>query len=145
MNIRELVQMLLMQFFICYTCTMIAAIFFCRLNTPPIERLPVDFLWQAVIFSLCAVLPGVVYLSRERLTRRQLWMRTAAHTVLLEIVLLTAGRIIGMYQGIAGFLLFAVTILVVDLLVRLFTYLGDRTTAVAINQQLEERRKGQKK
>lgn len=72
-------------------------------------------------------------------------MRTAAHTVLLEIVLLTAGRIIGMYQGIAGFLLFAVTILVVDLLVRLFTYLGDRTTAVAINQQLEERRKGQKK
>lgn len=142
MNIRELIRVLLLQFFICYTCTMAATFFFCRLNTPPIDRLEVDYLWQAGIFSALAVLPGAVYFDRNGLTKHQMWVRTAIHTVLLEAVLLTAGWVIGMYRGIGGFFAFAAAILIVNALVRLFSYLGDRSVASAINLQLAEKRKG---
>lgn len=144
MRIRELIRVLLLQFFICYTCTMMATVVFCRLNTPPMDMLEVDYLWHAGIFSILAILPGVVYFDRDGLTKRQLWVRTALHTVLLEAVLLTAGWYIGMYQGIGGFFAFVAAILIVDVLVRLFSYLGDRSMADAINLQLRERRKGTK-
>ena len=53
MNMRELVRMMLLQFFICYTCTMAATLFFCRfVNTPPVMMLEVDYLWHCGIFSI---------------------------------------------------------------------------------------------
>lgn len=144
MNLRDLIRMLVMQFFICYTCTMAATICFCKLDQPAVDVLEVDYLWKAGIFSVMAVLPGAVYYGKDGLSRRQLRVRNVVHTVLLEIVLLAAGWYIGMYRGIIGFVAFAVTVLIVDGLVRLFTYLADRTTTDAINSQLAERRKGRK-
>lgn len=140
MNIRELMRMMLLQFFICYTCTMAATVFFCRFNTPPVTVLEVSYLWQAGIFSLCVVLPVMLYYAKEELSTKQWWNRTIAHTVVLEAVALTAGRIIGMYQGIAGGAAFFVTVLIIDGLVRWFTYLGDRSVADAINKELKETR-----
>ncbi len=143
-NLRDLIRMLVLQFFICYTCTMMATIFFCKMGEPVVDTVEVDYLWQAAIFSILAVLPGAVYFDRGGLTRRQLRVRTAVHTILLEAVLLAAGWYIDMYRGIVGFFAFAVTILIVDVLVRLFTYLADRSTTDAINLRLAQRRKGRK-
>lgn len=142
MKLRDLIRILVLQFFVCYTCTMMATIFFCKMGEPSVDVLEVDYLWKAAIFSVLAVLPGAVYFDRDGLTRRQLRLRTTVHTVLLEAVLLAAGWYIGMYRGVVGFIAFAVTVLIVDGLVRLFTYLGDRSMTDAINLQLAERRKG---
>ena len=71
MNRKELMRMLLMDFFVCYTCTMMATILFCGLNTPKVTELPVSYLWKAALFSLCADLPVTVYYSKRELTRRQ--------------------------------------------------------------------------
>ncbi len=145
MKRKELFRMLLLQFFICYTCTILASVVFTSLSTPKITEIPVSFLWEAAIFSMCAGIPSLIYYSKEELSRKQWRIRTALHTLLIEAILMTAGRIIGMYHGTGGAIAFFVTILVVDLLVRLFIFLGDMSTTDAINRKLKERREAAEK
>lgn len=40
MNRKGLLRTLMMHFFICYTCTMMATILFCGLNMPRVTELP---------------------------------------------------------------------------------------------------------
>ena len=141
MNRKELMRMLLMDFFVCYTCTMMATILFCGLNTPKVTELPVSYLWKAALFSLCADLPVTVYYSKRELIRRQWWIRTAFHTLLIEIVLLTFGYLLEMYKGVLGFVLFFFVVLIVDLIVRGVTFLNDKNTADEINARLKNERR----
>ena len=84
----------------------------------------------------------MVYYSRGELSRRQWWIRTAIHTVLVECVLLAAGYFFGMYKGVLGFVLFFFVILTVDLIVRAVTFLNDKNTADEINARLKQERSG---
>ena len=143
MNKKELLRMILIQYFMCYTLTMLATIVFVSISSPRETTISVSYLWQAAIFSLCAQLPMLLYYSREELSRGQWWLRTVLHTVLLEVILMIAGYQIGMYRRTRGAVLMFLTILIVDLLVRLFTYLSDRSTADAINQKLREQRENE--
>ena len=142
MNRKGLLRTLMMHFFICYTCTMMATILFCGLNMPRVTELPVSYLWKAALFSICADLPVMVYYYRGELSRRQWWIRTAIHTVLVECVLLAAGYFFGMYKGVLGFVLFFFVILTVDLIVRAVTFLNDKNTADEINARLKQERSG---
>ena len=140
MNRKDIIRMLVNHFFIIYTCTMFATILFCSLNEPKTTEINVSFLGYAALFSLCADLPSLVYLSEKELTKKGWWVRTAIHTGLLEIVLLTVGYKLGMYSGILGFVLFFLMIILVDAIVRLVTYINDIGTAEKINGQLKKRR-----
>lgn len=140
MNKKELVNMLINHFCVIYTCTMFATIMFCRMNDPVTTELSVSFLWQAGIFSLCADLPSVVYYSKKELSKKEWWIRTAIHTGLLEIVLMTVGYLLGMYSGVLGFILFFIVIIMVDGIVRLVTFMNDRNTAEKLNGQLRKNR-----
>ncbi len=141
MNKGNLFRMITSQFFVCYTCTMMATIGFTSLSDPPVTQIDVCYLWQAALFSLCAVLPGLLYYSKEELSRRQYWIRTAIHTVLLEVILMVLGHVLDMYRGILGGICFFLTVLVVDGAVRFFTFLEASSTANAINRALAQRRK----
>ena len=140
MRFQQILRLGFTQFFTCYSCTMLASVVFIRLSEPGVTMLPVSYLWQAAIFALCAELPLVAYYSHKELSNRQWWLRTALHTVLLEIVLMIAGWKIGMYAGTGGAIAFFVTILVVDILVRLIGYLGNYGMAQQINSRLRQRR-----
>lgn len=140
MNKKELFRTVLIQFFICYTLTMLATVVFAKLNTPAITDISLSYFLEAAVFSLFAQIPSLLYYSKYELSRRQWWVRTAIHTVLLEIILMTAGYVIGMYKGSLGFVAFFFAVLAVDVLVRLFSYLADMTTADTINRKLKERR-----
>ncbi len=140
MNKKELFRTVMIQFFICYTLTMLVTVVFAKLNTPDVTEISVNYIWEVAVFSLFAELPSLLYYSKNELSRRQWWVRTVIHTVLIEVVLMTAGYIIGMYKGILGSVAFFFTVLAVDVLVRLFSYLADMTTADTINRKLKERR-----
>ncbi len=135
----EVLSKLLMQFFMIYTATMFATVAFCLLTNPQAE-FSLSYFWETALFSLCADLVGLVYYSKNELTRKQARFRTLAHTVLLEVVLMTAGYHIGMYNGWLGAALFFVTVLVVDVFVRLCSYLMDQSTAGQINMRLKQAR-----
>lgn len=66
------------------------------------------------------------------------------HFLLLEVVLLTAGRLYGMYEGIYNGIWFAFSVFAVYILVRVVSYLLDQRTAELLNKKLKERRRGLK-
>lgn len=66
------------------------------------------------------------------------------HFLLLEVVLLTAGRLYGMYEGICNGIWFAFSVFAVYILVRVVSYLLDQRTAELLNKKLKERRRGLK-
>ena len=67
-------------------------------------------------------------------------LKSIIHTILLEMILLTAGYHIGMYHDLCGGCIFFITVLVVDVLVRIFNYLNDRHMAIEINKALKSRK-----
>lgn len=139
MKKHELIRSLIVQYFICYTGTMFAAFVLCAITQPDI-LFPLRFLWQTALFALAADMPCVVYYSEHELNRREFWVRTAIHTVLIESILLVAGHWIGMYEGVWGGVVFAGIILAVDVFVRLIAFLSDVQTADEINTQLRRKR-----
>ncbi len=141
MSLKELLRRIAMQFFVTYTATMAITIIILKYSPGEQPEITVDFLRRMMLFSLCAVLPGIVYYSKGELSKKQWWIRTAVHTVLLETVLLSMGAFWGMYQGIGGMVLFAAIILAVDLFVGGVSYINDRGTADEVNKALKERRK----
>ena len=56
------------------------------------------------------------------------------------MILLTAGYHIGMYHDLFGGCIFFITVLVVDVLVRIFNYLNDCHMANEINKALKNRK-----
>ncbi len=142
MRFRQILRLASTQFFTCYTCTMLASVFFIGLSEPGMTELPVIYLWEAALFAFCAELPLIAYYSPKELSDRQWWLRTALHTILLEIMLMVVGGKIGMYEGKDGAILFFIAILVVDLVVRVITYLNYRGMARRINLRLRQRREG---
>lgn len=140
MNKNSMTSLLISQFFTIYTGSMFATILFVSLSNPPIKLLPTEYLWQVALFSLAADLITLVYYSKNELSRKQFWIRTAIHTVLLEVILMILGYRIGMYGDFLSGCFMVLIILVVDVFVRFVTYLSDRRTADAINEKLKSRR-----
>lgn len=145
MNKNSMISLLISQFFTIYTGSMFATILFVSLSNPPIKSLPTEYLWQVALFSLAADLITLVYYSKNELSRKQFWIRTAIHTVLLEVILMILGYRIGMYGDFLSGCFMVLIILVVDVFVRFVTYLSDRRTADAINKKLKSRREERNK
>ena len=136
MNKKELMHTMLVEYFVIYNLSMMCTILFCYFNQPQIKMLPVSYLGEVAVFSFLACLPTTIYYSKSQ----NVLVQTIIHTILLEIILLIAGYQIGMYEDVLGGLLFFFTILVVDILVRLFNYLNDCHLASEINKALKSRK-----
>lgn len=145
MNRKTIISILISQFFIIYTASMLVTLLFVYLSNPTIISLPTEYLWQVALFSLAADLITLVYYSKNELSRKQFWIRTVIHTVLLEIILMIIGYRIGMYSSFFSGCLMVLIILVVDAFVRFITYLSDRRTADIINEKLKIRREEREK
>lgn len=139
MDFKEFMHFLLRQYFVIYTGSMMATFCFC-LAFYPGEVLPVSYLAWMLLFSLCGTLPGLVFYSKKELSKEQWIIRKGIHFVLLETVLLTAGRILGMYQGMKQGVWFAITIFAVYVFVVAISYWSEKRTAEALNEKLKERR-----
>ena len=116
MDKNEMIHTITIQYFVIYTLSMFATILFCHIDQPQIKMLSVSYLGEVAVFSFLACLPTTIYYSKSQ----NVLVKTILHTILLETILLIAGYQIGMYEDVLGGLLFFFTILVVDILVRLF-------------------------
>lgn len=136
MNKKELMHTIFVEYFVIYNLSMMCTILFCYFDQPQIKMLPVSYLGQVAVFSLLACLPTIVYCFKLK----NVIVKDILHTILLEAILLTAGYSIGMYHDLFGGCLFFVTVLVVDILVRIFNYLNDCHMANEINKALKNRK-----
>lgn len=136
MNKKELMHTIFVEYFVIYNLSMMCTILFCCFDQPQIKMLPVSYLGQVAVFSLLACLPTIVYCFKLK----NVIVNDILHTILLEVILLTSGYEIGMYHDLFGGCLFFVTVLVVDILVRIFNYLNDCHMANEINKALKNRK-----
>lgn len=139
MDLRGFIQLLVKQYFVIYTGSMIATFCFCMVFYPE-EALPVSYLAWMLLFSLCGTLPGLVFYSKKELTPKQWMVRKGVHFVLLEMVLLAAGESLGMYQGMKQGFWFVITVLIVYMFVMAVGFWSEKKTAEELNEKLRERR-----
>ena len=112
----------------------------------PSRTFDVSFLGRMLLFSFCGSLPGMVYISRHDLTEKEWWFRTLLHYVLLNVLLLPLTQVLGLWPGLTGILVFAVIILVVDVLVHGLSFGLDWILARDVNLILsQERRREQER
>lgn len=139
MNLKSLLRMMFLHYFIIYALTMIATLVFC-LFTSKDATFGVDYFWQSMLFALAADLPLLVYYSKKELSNKQYWIRTLLHAALLEALLMPSGYLIGMWAGIGGAAAFFFCIIAVDAAVRGITYLNAKFVADRLNEALKTRR-----
>ncbi len=136
MNKKELMHTMLVEYFVIYNLSMMCTILFCFFTQPQIKMLSVSYLGQVAVFSLLACLPTIIYSFKLQ----NVIVKDILHTIFLEVILLTAGYQIGMYQDFLGGIFFFITIIIVDILVRLFNYINDCRMAIEINKALKSRK-----
>lgn len=137
MDKNEMIHTMTIQYFVIYTLSMIATILFCHIDQPQIKMISVNYLAQVALFSLFACLPTMVYYFKQP---QNIAVKNIIHTILLEMILLTAAYQIGMYHDLFGGCIFFISVLIVDVLVRIFNYLNERHMAIEINKALKSRK-----
>ena len=143
MNLKQLLKTFCYHYFLIYGMTVIVTFFWCLAVGD--TAITLDYFWKIMIFALVADLPVFVFWARNELTARQMLIRIIIHGILLEILLPTAGWLIGMWRGVGGFFVFFFVVLVVDASVFGITYLKTSVEAGSINSALKKRRSEKKK
>lgn len=115
MELRELVKRLIISYPIIYGCSIMATFVFCLVFDPD-SVFGMDYLGKMFLFALAGDLPSLVFYSKRELSHKEQVVRKLIHLFLLEGVLLTIGRIMGLHdnitEGIFCFFLLSRTLLI---------------------------------
>ena len=98
-----------------------------------------------VSFALLSLLSMVVYYSRDELTPKGWWLRTALHALLLEAMLLPLAHRWGFWYSGTDIIVYAAFILLAKALWHLVDYGISARTASQINERIRENRRGKRK
>lgn len=139
MNFREFIKQLVRMYFVIYTGSMVGTVCFCSIFIPDV-RLDVSFVAWMFLFALFADLPGLVFYSKRELSAEKWRKRMGLHLLLLEAVLLAAGRMYEMWCGLLQGICFGGIILGVYALVMFVNYQLDNRVAEQLNEKLQGKR-----
>lgn len=135
MNIKELIKKLIMSYFIIFTIV-VTSLSVLRQIFIPDKSFELKDMFIYMLGSLLGDLPTLIFYSPREVSERGMRIRIVIHFVVLEVVLLTFGRVIGVVNGAINMIVFAVQIAVIYLLVRFFNLLYDKKEANSINERL---------
>lgn len=126
------------QYFIIYTCSMLATPIYCSIMVPDAE-FSLNYFWTIALFSLAADLPVFVYASKKDYSKGSEMVRDIFHFILLSAVLMVMGRFLEMYRNLLSGILFFALIVAVYFIVRLVSYYNHYYCAKSVNEKLAER------
>jgi len=127
-----------------YGIIMLCTFFMCLLFNPASELPVVSFFGRIMAFTLLALLSLVVYYSRDELTPKGWWLRTALHALLLETVLLPPAHRWGFWHSGPDILIYAGFVLPAKPLWDLVDYGLNAKTAAQINERIRKNRLARK-
>lgn len=136
-SIREWV---IRHFFPIYSMSIFVTWIFCRVSDPPVQMIDVNLLAQMALFALSADLCLVAYYSRQELSEQQWIVRHLMHLILLEVVCCIWAHVLDLARGAAGYACFIISVLLVDLFMRGYSWLMQSYEAKIINMQIERNR-----
>ena len=120
---------------------MLCTFFMCLLFNPTSELPVVSYFGRIMVFTLLSLLSMVVYYSRDELTPKSWWLRTALHALLLEAMLLPLAHRWGFWYSGTDIIVYAAFILLAKALWHLVDYGVSARTAAQINERIRENRR----
>ena len=123
-----------------YGIIMLCTFFMCLLFNPASELQVVTFFGRIMVFTLIGLLSLAVYYSKEELTVKSWWIRTALHLLLLEAVLLPLAHHWGFWKSGPDAWIYAGFILLAKVLLHLVEYGINAKTAAQINEKIRKNR-----
>ena len=123
-----------------YGIIMLCTFFMCLLFNPTSELPVVSYFGRIMVFTLLSLLSMVVYYSRDELTPKGWWLRTALHALLLETMLLPLAHRWGFWYSGTDIIVYAAFILLAKALWHLVDYGISARTAAQINERIRENR-----
>lgn len=133
------------RFVMVYGILMISTFFMCLLFNPSSVLPVVSFFGRMFVFTLIALASLAVYYSKEELTQRAWWVRTAAHLIVLEALLLPLAHFWGFWHSGPDIVIYAAFILLAKVVWHLIDYGVNAKTAAQINERIREHRREQRK
>lgn len=103
----------------------------------------VSYMGQCMLFAFIAVMSIFVYYSKDELTQKQWWIRTALHLLVLEAVLLPIAYQWHFWYSSTDEVIYAVFILLGKVLWHLVDFGFSMKTAADVNRLIRERRRAQ--
>lgn len=133
----------LRRFVMVYGIIMLGTFFMCLLFNPTSELPVVTFFGRCIIFTFVCMATLIIYYSKNELTTKTWWLRTIAHTVLLEILLLPLAHHWEFWYGRIDAIIYASFILGGKILWHLIDFGRSVHTASEVNERLRRRRQSQ--
>ncbi len=134
------IEFWLHRFVFVYGLIMLSTFFMCLLFNPTSELPVVSFFGRCILLTLASMGTLVVYASRDELTNRAWWCRTALHTVLLEVVLLPLAHNWGFWYSPLDGVIYGSFILAAKILWHLIDFGQSFYTASRLNEQIRQRK-----
>ena len=123
-----------------YGIIMLCTFFMCLLFNPTSQLPVVSYFGRILVFTLLSLLSLIVYYSRDELTPKGWWLRTALHALLLEAMLLPLAHRWGFWHSGPDIIIYAAFILLAKALWHLVDYGISARTAAQINERIRENR-----
>lgn len=133
------------RFVMVYGILMISTFFMCLLFNPSSVLPVVSFFGRMFVFTLIALASLAVYYSKEELTQRAWWVRTAAHLIVLEALFLPLAHSWDFWHSGPDIVIYAAFILLAKVVWHLIDYGVNAKTAAQINERIREHRREQRK
>ncbi len=128
------------RFVMVYGIIMICTFFMCLFFNPTSELPVVSFFGRIIIFTILAMASLVVYYSKDELTKKQWWIRTILHMIVLEVVLLPLAHHWEFWYNELDGIIYASFILAGKLLWHLIDFGIRAKTAAQINEKIRKRK-----
>ena len=128
------------RFVMVYGIIMICTFFMCLFFNPTSELPVVSFFGRIIIFTVLAMTSLVVYYSKDELTKKQWWIRTILHTIVLEVVLLPLAHHWEFWYNELDGIIYASFILAGKILWHLIDFGIRAKTAAQINERIRKRK-----
>ena len=123
-----------------YGIIMLCTFFMCLLFNPTSQLPVVSYFGRILVFTLLSLLSMIVYYSRDEMTPKSWWLRTALHALLLEAMLLPLAHRWGFWHSGTDIIVYASFILLAKALWHLVDYGVSARTAAQINERIRENR-----
>lgn len=140
MDIKIIINNFIKNFFVIFAGIMTVTFVYCSICVPQ-ANFDLNYFRAVLLLSFFGDLPAIVYYIPMGKMKNQYAVKITIHTLLLLAVLMIAGYMVGVYDTLAKALMYAVSIIAVDIFVHLMGYTKDVRTAEAINEKLRERRR----
>lgn len=141
MYIKSFFKTFVLHYFLIYGLTMIATFFFNLIFNGTAATVEVSYFGWAMLFSLAADLPLVVFISQNELSGKSFYIRIAIHAIVLEALLMPIGYVMEMWRGAVGGVVFFFIVLFVDAAMYALQFLNHKLVADNINRGIKNFKK----